>query len=788
MLKNYLKTAFRGMIRHKGTSAIKIIGLSVSLAATLLLLLFIRHELSFDEFHKNKNRIYRVISNLDTPDGNKIVASLTTFNVTEELAERVQHIERTTKLDVLGNRVKFNENIYDNIIGFRADSNFFHIFDFEALDGDPVQALSLPNQVVITQSTAKKLFGDEYPIGKSIEVNRITYEVTALLKDIPTNSHLQFDLLTSYLDIPDINEYGNYRGISWTCYIMTHLPVENPTIETEILKVADELAMIRMAVYGINTVTTLQSLKDIHLGSSGVTHSFTVAGSKSQIFLFATIAFLLFTIAIINFVNLIIAHSESRAKEIGLRKICGASRQKIITQLLGESMIISISSVLCSLALAEVFLPQFGNLVEKQISLSLLTPTNFFIVLLLGLVTGLIAGIYPAFFLSGFSVQRAFKGVSGKKKKMGPLQISLIVFQFSIAIFLIASVINLYRQVHYMKNKELGFSPQTYVITNLSPRISQGYQTIKYELEKITGVNAVSGAWGVPGGQHMTDNVYVEGTDAESSILISRNNVQNDYLKALGIPIIQGRDFDPNLASDSAAFIVNEKAVRALGLENPIGVRIKIYNDWGTIIGVTPDYHIRSLHNEISPLAISRSEAHPMFIYANITSNNIKSTLDQINGKLKEYDPTWDISGRFINEFFEGRYRREEKLNKLFIASSLLAITIAIMGLLALTFFFTSQRTKEVGIRKTLGANTLALAASMAWSISRWVIVSCLIGLPLAWYFINEYMLNFAYSVNQNAWVFILTALGSIVLAMITIMSITIMVARENPVIALRYE
>jgi putative ABC transport system permease protein len=256
----------------------------------------------------------------------------------------------------------------------------------------------------------------------------------------------------------------------------------------------------------------------------------------------------------------------------------------------------------------------------------------------------------------------------------------------------------------------------------------------------------------------------------------------------LGIPIIQGRDFDPNLASDSAAFIVNEKAVRALGLENPIGVRIKIYNDWGTIIGVTPDYHIRSLHNEISPLAISRSEAHPMFIYANITSNNIKSTLDQINGKLKEYDPTWDISGRFINEFFEGRYRREEKLNKLFIASSLLAITIAIMGLLALTFFFTSQRTKEVGIRKTLGANTLALAASMAWSISRWVIVSCLIGLPLAWYFINEYMLNFAYSVNQNAWVFILTALGSIVLAMITIMSITIMVARENPVIALRYE
>lgn len=788
MFKNYLKTALRCIIRRKGTSAIKIIGLSLSLAVTIMLVIFIRHELSFDEFHKNKNRIYRVVSNIDTPDGNKLVASLTTFNVTEELAERVQHIERITKLDVLGNRVKFNENIFDGIMCFRADSNFFHIFDFEALDGDPVQTLSSPNQVVITQSTAKKLFGGEYPIGKSLEINRTTFEVTALLKDIPSNSHLQFDLLTSYLDIPDIVEYGNYRGISWTCYIMTHLPIENPTVEEEILKVADELTMIRMAGYGLNTAISLQTLRDIHLGSSEVTHSFTTAGSKSQIFLFATIALLLFIIALINFINLIIAHSESRAKEIGLRKVCGASRHQIIAQFMVESLLVSIVSVLCSLMLAEIFLPQFGNLVEKQISQSLFTPFNFSIVLLIGLLTRLIAGIYPALHLSGFTIQRAFKGISGKKKKMGPLQISLIVFQFAIAIFLISSVINLYRQVHYMKNKELGFSPQTYVITSLTPKISKGYQSIKHELESISGVNAVSGAWGVPGGQHMTDNVYVEGDDVENSILIARNNVQDGYLKALGIPIIQGRDFDPSLASDSTAFIINEKAVKALGLENPIGVRIKIYNDWGTIIGVTPDYHIRSLHNEISPLAITRSEAHPVFIYANISSNSIKSTLDQINSKLKEYDPTWDVSGRFINEFFDGRYRKEEKLNKLFVASSLLAITIAIMGLLALTFFFTSQRTKEVGIRKTLGANTPDIALRMAWSMSRWVILSCLMGLPLAWYFINEYLLNFAYSVNQNAWVFILTALGSIVLALVTIMGITIRVARENPVIALRYE
>ncbi len=445
-------------------------------------------------------------------------------------------------------------------------------------------------------------------------------------------------------------------------------------------------------------------------------------------------------------------------------------------------------SVLISLMLAEIFLPQFGNLIEKEISLTLFTPSNTLIVLLIGLITGLIAGLYPAYFLSGFSIQRAFKGNGGRKSRLGPLQTSLIVFQFAIAIFLIANVINLFRQVHFLKNKELGFSQQNYILSNLTPRISEGYQTIKHELENIVGVNSVSGAWGAPGGRFMTDNVYVDGNDLESSILIARLNVQDGYLQTLDIPIIQGRDFDPNLASDSAAFLINETAVRILGLENPIGTRIRIYLNWGTIIGVFRDFHLRSLHNEIMPLALSRVDPHPSLIYVNISDENISSTIVQVHRVLKEYDPTWDVSGRFINEFFEGRYRKEEKLNNLFFASSILAIIIATMGLFALTYFVTSCRTKEVGIRKTLGANTMNVSISMAWSITRWVVISCLIALPLAWFFMDNYLLNFAYRVNQDAWVFVAASLTGIVLSLVTVIGQTVRIARENPVKALRYE
>lgn len=788
MFSNYLKIAIRNLIRQRGISFINIFGLSVSLAATLLLLQFVRHELSFDSFHENKHRIYRVISTIDTPDGNKIVASLTTGNVTEELTGRVHHIDRLTKIDILGNRVKYNENFFEDIRSLRVDSNFLKIFSFRVLDGDPNKTLTSPNQIAITQSTSKKLFGDDYPIGKSIEINRTTYEVTTLLSDIPSNSHLQFDVLTSYLDIPDFNWYLNYRGIAWTTYIMTHTPIENINVEKDIINAADELAMIRMEVYGLNTKASLQRLEDVHLCSAYVTHSLTVSGSKSQIILFTSIALLLFIIAVINFINLIIARSESRAREIGLRKICGAFRKQIVTQFLGESIFISLISVILSLVLAEIFLPQFGNLVEKHISLTLFTPANIIIVLLIGFITGIIAGLYPAFFLSGFTIQRAFKGSPGKKTRLGPLQTSLIVFQFAIAIFLIANVINLFRQVHYLKNKDLGFSAQTYVLTNLTPKISQGYQTVRFELENIIGVNAVSGAWGVPGGPHMLDNVYVEGNDVDNSILISRNNVHDGYLKALGIPVIKGRDFDPNLASDSAAFVLNETAVKVLGLSEPLGTRIKIHQNWGTVIGITPDYHIRSLHNEIGPLAINRTNPPPAFIYVNISADQIGAALTQIHQALKSYDPTWDVSGRFINEFFEGRYRKEEKLNKLFFASSILAIIIAIMGLFALTYFIASRRTKEVGIRKTLGANTFNLSLSMAWTITRWVVVSCLIGLPLAWYFMDKYLLNFAYRVNQDAWVFALAAISGITLALVTVISITFKIARENPIKALRYE
>lgn len=787
MIKNYLKVAIRNLLRQKGISFVNIFGLSVSLAVSLLLFLFVNFELSFDSFNEKKHRTYRLVTAVEIPNGETLVAPLTTGSVSEELSSRVAHIEKITKLDRLFSEIRYNNIVFKELNILRADSNFFHIFSFNAIEGDPTLTLSRPNEIAITQSTAKKIFGAESPVGKVIDINNQSFEVTTLLADTPSNSHFKFDALTSFLDIRDFDHYLNKRGVAFPCYFTTHKPLDKEA-ENEIIDIAEQISNVRMKHYGLEVSLSAQKLLDIHLHSKGYQYDIDGTGNISQIYLFGFIAMLLLVISIINFINLIIAKSETRNREIGLRKVCGAHKKNIIFQFLGESILISIISVVLAIFIAEISLPLFSNLVEKEIPLTLLQPLNIAMVIGLGLITGIMAGLYPSFYLSSYSAKKALKNEKSKRGGLSFLQVSLVMVQFSISIFLLYGVITLYRQVSFLKSKELGFDNRTYVISDLTGRIVRNYHNIKNELEQISGVTIVSGSQSIPGRQSTIQNVIVEGQNKEQVLLVQENKVQDGYLNTLGISIISGRDFYVELASDSSAYILNETAVKTLGLNNPIGVRICVNNRWGTVIGVTPDYHTRSLHSEIEPLVLSRDDPNPYYILINIKSQNLDQVVEKINRTIQVYDPNWDVNGQFINDFFNGQYRREEKLNKLFTASALLSIIIGTMGLFALTFFITIRRTKEVGIRKTLGASTLGITVKICWGIVRWVIISSLISLPIAWYAMDGYLQTFPYRISQDWWVFLASSLISITLALTTIVWLTVKVASENPINALRYE
>jgi putative ABC transport system permease protein len=788
MLINYFKIAIRYLLSQKVISFINIFGLSISLAVSLLLFLFINFEFSYDSFHENKNRIYRFVSSIEIPDGETLHAPLTTAAVPEEIAHKVAHIDKITKLDQIPSFLRYNENTFKEIRIFRADNSFFQIFSCKTLEGDPYSTLSRPNEVVITRSAARKTFGNDNPIGKMVTLDNEQFEVTALIEDIPENSHIKFDLITSFLDIKDVDHFLNKRGISFPCYFTTHNPVSDESVEMDIVEAAEQITNERMKQYGVTVSVSIQKLLDIHLKSKGFQFDIDGTGDIARIHLFGFIALLLFIIAVINFINLIVARSETRSREIGLRKVCGASRKHIITQFLGESILISLISVLFAIVIAEVLLPHFGNLVEKQIPALILNPLNIGLITGLGILTGLLAGVYPSVFMSSFSFQRALKGNSIRKRGLSYLQLSLIVAQFAIAVFLLYGVITLHRQFNYIRTKELGFDNKNYVVSNLTGKIVDGYQSIKFELEKIHGVKFVSGSESIPGQQSTIQNVIVEGRDQGQAMLIQENIVQDGYLQTLGVPLIAGRDFNPELATDSAAFILNQTAIIKLGLTNPVGAVITVHNLRGIVIGITPDYHTRSLHSEIEPLALSRKSTFPNYILVNISNHEYGDVVNEINTTVQNYDPSWEISGRFINEFFDGQYRKEEKLNTLFALSSLLSIIIAVMGLFALALFITSLKTKEVGIRKALGASMGTISVGIAWSIIRWVFLSCLIALPVAWYAMDKFLQNFAYRVDQDFWVFVLSAFTGILLALITVIGQTLKVASENPIKALRYE
>ncbi|MDX9853279.1 MAG: FtsX-like permease family protein [Tenuifilaceae bacterium] len=788
MIHNYIVTALRNILRQKGITLINLLGLAVSMCVTLLLVLYVSHEVSFDTFLKDNNKIYRLVLKTTLPDGKPLIAPLATHSTAYALKSERPEVVDACFLREISPIIRVKEEGFNSITGFVTDTSFANVFSFQIASGDIKQSLAQPGYVVLTETTSNILFGTTNSLYNELEMDDKTYKVGAILSDIPSNSHLRFSILFSTVNIEDKETYLDYGGVSYAVYFKTHKPINNPTDLAPIAETAERVANERLKETGIKVHLWAQPLLDIHLNSADFSFDVDGTGSKSRIGIIAILVLFIITIAIMNFANLMVARSHTRLKEIGLRKVCGASKIHIAAQFIGEAIIISLFSMLIAATLAELLLPAFNTLVERDLSLTVFDVRSGIILLTLSVTLGIIAGVVPAVKLSSITTQTALKGEQKKGKGLSRMQISLVIIQFTIAVFLISSIINLTRQLNYVKSKNLGFASETYIVHNLNSNLKRNYSTLKDIMVKIPGVVSVSGSQSVPGNQSTMQNCYIDGSSPETSIMIQHNRVQDGYLTAMQIPVIEGRDFNLALASDSTSFILNQAAVKALGLTNPIGTTIHVWDLKGTVIGVTPDYHSNSLHQAISPLVLSRDSKFISYLIISVKKETFGTTTKAIQEKIGEYDGSYIFKANPINSFFAGEYRREEKLNTMIISSAILAILISIMGLFALTYFTTSRRTKEIGIRKALGASKHTLLNTLVWDISKWVVLVNIIAWPAAYFAMELYLKNFAYHVNQQLWVYVASGAIAMVISVSTILGHTLKTAAQNPIRALRYE
>lgn len=800
MFKNYLKIAFRNFIKQKIYSVITIFGLTIGIACCLLILFYVKHELSYDKFYPNADKIYRVAHKVIRPQGTSLVACTPT-PLAPALKEEYPEIEHITRIyfddEALFEHGDKRIYEYDNVI--YADPGFFNVFPFRILKGDPSHLLDAPDSIVVTASMAQKYFGDEEPLGKVFRVNnKYNFMVTGVIEDVPVNSHYNFGFVISFLAKNEKN-FGTWLNL-WTGYtdLYTYavLP-ENLNIEEFSNKVEDIITRHSGTRPGITRKIFFQPLKRIYLHSH--VEDEISSNSVSNLIILSTIAFLILIIACINYMNLATAQSAKRAKEVGMRKVLGAERFQLVKQFMGESILLTLSAMVLSLALVDTFLPAFSSLVGKPIDFvykdNLFFLAGFFFI---AISIGAISSIYPAVFLSCHQPIKTLKGLTVSiKGSAGQLffKRALVVTQFSVSILLVVCTIIVIRQLHYMKNSDLGFEKQNTVIVPILGESSQKqYEAMKRELLDYPGILAASSCLEAPVGSYIVaSRAFPEGADIEESFRIEHNFVDYDFLDNFNIEMVAGRKFSREFSTDfKEAFIINEAVVRKWGLSSPeeaLGKKLRTgLGIEGTIIGVTKDFHISSFHNEIEPLVLLCDPEYFMTMAIKMKPDNIPRTLSSIEKTITKFIPEYPFTYTFLDEDINETYRGEEQAARIVRTFSAIAVFIACLGLFGLAAFSAERRTKEVGIRKVLGATTSNLVFHLSTEFTKWVLLANVIAWPVAYYAMNRWLENFAYRIHIGVLAFILAAGLAFVIALFTVSYQAIKAALANPIDVLRYE
>lgn len=797
LLPNYIRIAIRNVKKSPVYSIVNITGLATGLACCLLIVIYLLYQFSFDDFHTHKERIYRLNKVVTPATGGTEHHAITSGPMGPQLKRDFPEVQKVVRLlpwfdDVLLTRGENSLKVNRFVL---ADFTFFEIFDFQLLKGDPSTALTRPLTVIISENVAGNLFGESNPIGQSIEgLNGFDYTVTGVIENAPDNSHLQYDVLASWTSTsPSALDMGWLEG--WFPQaVYTYLLLDSPGNETALKSKLGDFMQQHFPQRVEQYELYLQPFSEIYLYSTSLHYDDTVkSGSITNVYIFSAVAILVLLIACINFMNLSTARSVDRAREVGVRKVLGASRNQLGWQFLGESMVLTLIAMVLSLGLIRVGLPVLNYLGMPPEALAFdAYPELFMILSGITLLTGLISGSYPALILSGFKPVRVLYG--RMEKAWGGdtfLRKFLVTLQFSLSIILIIGTITIYRQMEFIGDKYLGFQKEQVLVLQLGGTDVMGQkETFREELLRHSNIRNIAASNSVPGSGFMSFGINPEGKDPGESWTTSVIRLGDDnFLETYDMEMAEGRFFSEELAGDSNAVVINEALARSLGWENPLGRQIDVSGELsnGRVIGVIKDFHTASLHNTVEPLLLFL-ENRGSFLSLRVEPRGLDQTLAYIEETWKQFDPDFPFEYFFLDDHFAAFYSAEQKILRVVFIFTGLAIFVACLGLFGLSTFMIQQRTKEIGIRKILGSSVPGIIELISKDFLKLVGAGFLIAIPAAWLLTGQWLKEFAYRTEIGAGVFLIAGFIALVLALVAVLWQSVRAARMNPVESLRSE
>jgi len=782
MFMNYIKIAFRNLIRNKIYSIINILGLAIAMTVFIIILLWCRHELNYDHFLPNIDNLYRVNTEFNlSEETKKYYSSPEPTGAT--LKDRFPEITHYCQFYQTSGLMVFKEKKFSEKNLVYTNNDFLTMFSIQPVHGDIQTMLQDPYSIVLTQTMSQKYFGDKNPLGKTIRRNDSRdYIVTGVIEDFPDNATYNFDFLMSvnlFKEL-EVGFLGKWNNISGQTFIMVDSGVNEKLIGEKIWGVPNELSPDKEVCF-----LWMQPLSKIHL------YDLDGGGAIQYIYIFIAIGLIVLIIACINFMNLSTARSSLRAKEVGLRKVSGAQRGQLIRQFYFESILQAILAMIIAIAASEMIVNSFERFEHLNSSWNLISDYKQ-LVLLFGITifTGVFAGSYPALFLSGFNPITVLKGIFNKGRKSGVFRYTLVVVQFSLSIALIISTLIVFKQMNYMKKHDLGFNKNNLLYLPIKGKLYQSFPEFKAELTKIPGIKNITRSSSI-----LTDIGLVasgldwDGKTEEDDPIFSFEGIDYDYLKTCKMELVTGREYSRDYANDEENYILNETAIKRIGYkDDPIGKPFNMWGRKGNIIGVVKDFNYKSLSQEVDPLILTNYPDYFSYILIRIDSDNIPVLIENIKKTWINFETQFPFDYNFMDQDFEKLYDFENKMGSLFKIFTVLAVFISSLGLFGLSMFVVDRRTKEIGVRKVLGASVSSLVLLLVQDFTKWVTLSNIIAWPLAWLVMKKWLQNYAFRTQISAIPFILAGLTALIISMVTVYLNTYQAANSNPVEALKYE
>jgi putative ABC transport system permease protein len=794
MFKSYLKVAVRNLLRMKFFSFINIFGLSVGMAFCLIMLMYVVNEVSYDDFHIYKDRIFRVA--MDWGQEGKATKFAGIFpavgpalNEQFPEIEKAVRIERRSGSNMMVNDIKYKE---DNV--FFVEPGIFNIFSLDLIKGDINTVLIDPFSVVINQNIARKYFGNEYPVGKIISLENQPFKVTGILKDLPLNTHLNMEIMLSYSTLKAMGEESDKPWNSWGSTLTYFLLKKGQTTAGIIPKLSELLMKNAGDFMGKSTKFVLQKLPDIHF-INDYRIDIGPKGNTSYLYIFLSASILILILGCFNYVNLTTSIYLNRMSEVGIRKVFGAQRSQLVKQFLTDSLLITLVSLISGILYKEIF-EYLGTKVILSFS-----HLEYFVAILFGMIflVGIIAGGYPSIFLSKFKpIDIIRKNIINFSTRFSFRKV-MVVLQFTITIILLIGTGIIYRQLNFMKNSDLGFQKENVAIINIQDwqNNNQYYSSFYNELKKYSGIAAVSGSFLVPGSSGASQMLVMKkGSSLEEGVRLTGISADYEYAESLGLKIVQGRDFSRDHPTDATeSVLINESAVKELKLSNPVGEQLLIPSGSinkpelrnVSIIGVVKDFHMKSKHQQIAPALISITPNYTVVV-VRMLPQNVSSTIQYIKDTWKKIIPNSQININYLDDMVNRMYLAEEKIGNFLTGFAIIAIIISCLGLLGLTSFLTSRRKKEVGIRKVLGADIRNIVSLLSRQFLIWVLFANIISWPISYFLAMKWLENFTYRININLLIFALAGCSTLIIAILTLGYVVIKAASANPIDSLRYE